>query len=120
MDVRRAFLRGATVDPRRLPSEAPPHPDLPGYVSAAAGRSGVPPGCDALRSGASQNASRLGLPSLRQTPPSAPPRPTTRPGDLVARALRSSPRRMKYGKRVGASIARRGVSGELPIVRIGQ
>lgn len=83
MDVRRAF----TVDPRRLPSEAPPHPDLPGYVSAAAGRSGVPPGCDALRSGASQNASRLGLPSLRQTPPSAPPRPTTRPGDLVARAL---------------------------------
>jgi hypothetical protein len=70
------------VDPRYLPSEAPPHPDLPGFGSAAAGRSGPPQGYDARKSGASQIASRLRLPSVRQAPPSAP-----HPGDLVARAL---------------------------------
>jgi hypothetical protein len=84
MDDRRAFLRGATVNPRQLPSEVPRHPDLPGFGSAAAGRSGAPQGCDAR---ASQIASRLRLPSVRQAPLSPPPRPMTRPGDLVARAL---------------------------------
>jgi hypothetical protein len=88
MDDRRAFLRGATVDPRQLPSEIPPPPDLPGFGSAAAGRSGAPQGRDARRSGASQIASGLRLPSVRQAPLSPPPRPMmTRPDDLVARAL---------------------------------
>src|SRR5262249_31448768 len=41
----------------------------------------------ARRSGASQIASRLRLPSVRQAPLSPPPRPMTRPGDLVVRAL---------------------------------
>jgi hypothetical protein len=69
------------VDPKQLPSEPPPYPDLPGG-SAVAGRPGAPQGYDARKSGASQVASRLRLPSVRQAPPSAPP-----PGDLVARAL---------------------------------
>jgi hypothetical protein len=82
MDDRRAFLRGAAVNPRQPPSEAPPPPGLPGSGSAAAG----PPGtrCDAPRSRASQNASGLGLLSVQRAPPS---RPMTNPGDLVARAL---------------------------------
>src|SRR5215471_16383565 len=87
MDDRRAFLRGATAGPRQLPSEVPPPPDLQGFGSAAAGRSGALQGCDARRSGASQIASRLRLPSVRQAPLSPPPRAMTRPGDLVARAL---------------------------------
>ena len=87
MDDQRAFLKAAAMNPRQLPSKTPAPPDLPGYVSVAAGQPGASQGCDARRSGASQIASRLRLPSVRQAPPSAPPSPMTRPGDFVARAL---------------------------------
>jgi hypothetical protein len=84
MDDRRVFFRGATLGPRQLPSEVPRHPDLPDFASAAAGRSGAQQGCDTRRSGASQIASGLRLPSVPHAPPSAP---SPRPGDLVTRAL---------------------------------
>lgn len=90
MDNRRALLKGTSVDRRQRQSEAPPHPDLPSFVSAAAGQPGAHQKqgtrCDAPRLGAPQKASRLGLPSVQRAPP-ATPRPMTHPGDLVARAL---------------------------------
>jgi hypothetical protein len=87
MDDRRVFFSGATLGPGQLPSEVPRHPDLPDFASAAAGRSGAQQGCDTHRSGASQIASGLRLPSVPHASPCAPPRAITRPGDLVARAL---------------------------------
>jgi hypothetical protein len=90
MDDERAFLKGTRVDRRQTRLEAPPDRYLQGFVSAAAGQAGAPEkqatGCRGPQSGAAQNALRLGLRWVQRAPPAAP-RPTTQPGDLVARAL---------------------------------
>jgi hypothetical protein len=91
---RRAFLKGAAGDPRRLASEALPLSHLPGFVDAAVAQTEAPqkrapfwgPRCDARRSGAFQNAWRLGDSSVQHAPLSAPLLMTD-PGDLVERAL---------------------------------
>jgi hypothetical protein len=108
---RGAFLKAAAGE-QRPAAGALPLPHLPRFIDAAAAQTGAKRERlrgDAHRSGATQNASRFGEPSVEQSPPSALG-VMADPGDLVARALAIlADEDETWQARQGANLARRSI-----------